>query len=58
MLWQAQYAWLFNINARADNAYQPSRYATGPRSAATGPTNKTVLVKEVNSLVGTVLALV
>lgn len=57
--WQAQNAWLININARADNACLLTPFATGPQNATIILTNETAPAKGTNSNVemGLVLAL-
>lgn len=58
ILWQAQYAWLMNINVRLATAYRRIRGAMGLRNAQTVRTKVTVPVKEASSNVTTGLALI
>lgn len=52
ILWQAQYAWLMNINARAGSACAQRRSATGPRNAWTAQTKVAALAKGTSCPVG------
>lgn len=57
ILWQAQYAWLMNINARAANVCELTPYATAPQNVMTDLMSVTVPAKGTNSIVGMGLAL-
>ena len=55
LLWQAQFAWLMNMNARVECAYKPMPDAMEQWSVMMAQMKLAVLAKGTNSSVGTVL---